>query len=398
LASVYRRHLLKKMSYRPLLSLASLCLFPAVLRAEPPNLLEFRATAGVEHDTNVLRVPSGEQSDNIGVLSVGIKADRSYSLQHFRADIEASRYRYSSHSELNFSTLNYNAAWDWRVTPALHGVLSAERRQFRDISDTSVPGVSQTGRRTERAETLEGIYDIDGVWRALAAALHTSTDTTVPVSWDASPTIRSARVGGGYEWASGSSLFARVRHGDGEYKALAAATPADFRENEADLALKWILTGKTSLDGQLGYLRRTHPGVPTRDFSGPVGAATVNWNATGKTTVQAGIARYLGSSGLATGGHVVTDRFFAGPVWKATAHTSVNARYERLARHWRDVPIGTPESGRRDVVELTSIGIDWQPRRIVTVSAGLRGERVNSNAIGASYRNTAVNASVKLTF
>jgi exopolysaccharide biosynthesis operon protein EpsL len=389
---------LKKKSIRPLLSLASLCVFPAVLRAEPPNLLEFRAAAGVEHDTNVLRVQSGEQSDNINVLSVGIKADRSYSLQHFRADIEASRYRYSSHSELNFSALNYNAAWDWKVTPALHGVLSAERRQFRDISDTSIPGVSQTGRRTERAEMLEGTYDIDGVWRALAGVLHTSSDTTVPVSWDASPTIRSARVGAGYEWASGSSLFARLRRGDGEYKALLTPTGADFRENEADLALKWILTGKTSLDAQLGHLQRTHSGDPARDFSGPVGTATVNWNATGKTTVQAGVARYLGSSGLATGGHVVTDRFFAGPVWKATAHTSVNARYERLARHWRDVPIGTPESGRRDVVELTSIGIDWQPQRIVTVSAGVRGERVNSKAVGASYRNTAVTAGVKVTF
>jgi len=390
---------LKKMSYRPLLSLASLCVFPAVLRAEPPNLLELRASAGVEHDTNVQRAPSQEQSDNIGVLSVGVKLDRSYSLQHFKADVEASRYNYSSHSDLNYSTLNYNAAWDWKVTPALHGVLSAERRQFRDISDSTVPGVTEIGRRTQRAEVFEGIYDIDGVWRALAGLTRTSSSTTVPISWDASPTIRSARVGGGYEWASGSSLFARFRHGDGEYTApLSTAVSADFKEDEAELVLKWILTGKTTLDAQLGHLKRTHSGVPARDFSGPVGNATVTWNATAKTSVLAGVARYLGSSGLDTGGHVVSDRIFVGPVWKATARTSVNARYDRITRSWRDITPGAPENGRRDVVEATSIGVDWEPHRIVTVSASVRGERVNSNAIGTSYRNTAVAAAVKVAF
>jgi exopolysaccharide biosynthesis operon protein EpsL len=391
--------LLKKLSFRPLLSLASLCIFPAALRAEPPDLFQLRASAGVEHDSNVVRVGTQEESDTIGILSVGAKFDRSYSLQHFRADIEASKYWYNSHPEFDYSTLNYNAAWDWRATPAFHGVLSAERRQFRDITDATIPGLTEVGVRTERVETAEGIYDIDAVWRALAGVLHTANSTTLPVSWDASPTIGSARIGGGYEWASGSSLFARYRRGDGEYtQQRTTTTPADFRESEADLALKWVLTGKTSLDAQLGHLQRTHAGAPARDFSGPIGSATVNWNATGKTTVVAGLARYLGSTGLDTGGHVVSDRIFVGPVWKATALTTVNARYDRTVRNWEDVPTGAPDIGRRDVAETASIGIDWEPRRSVTVSASVRGERVKSNVPGASYRNTAVGAGVKVAF
>jgi exopolysaccharide biosynthesis operon protein EpsL len=385
------------MAIRPLICLVSVCALPAVVRAEPPNLVQLRAAAGVEHDTNVLRVPTQEQADNIGVLSVGAKLDHTWSLQRVRADVEASTYRYSNVSSLNYSTLNYASAWDWRFTPAVHGVLSADRRQYRDISDT-VAGVSEIGRRTERAELLEGTYDIDGVWRALAGVSHTSSSTTVPLSWDASPSIRSARVGGGYEAASGSSIFARFRQGDGEYRALPTpGGPADFRENEADVLLKWVLTGKTSLDAQFGNLRRTHDGAPQRDFSGPVGSATVTWAATGKTSVVGGVARYLSSSGLDTGGHIQSDRFFIGPVWNATAHTSVNARYDRIARDWRDVAAGTTESGRRDVIETSSLGIDWTPRSIVTVSASVRGERVNSNLVGVSYRNTAVSLGVKVS-
>ena len=390
---------MKKKSFRPLISLASLCVFPAVLRAEPPDLFQLRATAGVEHDSNVLRAPALEQSDNIGVLAVGFRLDRTYSLQHFRADVEASRYNYSNRTDLNYSTLNYNAAWDWRFAPALHGVLSAERRQFRDISDSTVAGVSAIGRRTERAEVLEGIYDIDGVWRALAGVSHTDSSTTVPISWDASPSVRSAVVGGGYEWGSGSSLFGRWRHGEGEYKApLSPVSPTDFREDEPELLLKWILSGKTTLNARLGHLRRTHPGSPASDFSGPVGDLKVKWDATAKTSVEAGAARYLSSSGLDIGGHVQSDRFYIGPVWKATALTTVTARYERVTRDWRDVTPGTPQAGRRDVAEATSIGVDWEPRRIVTLSAALRGERVNSNLVGGSYRNTAVTAAVKVSF
>jgi exopolysaccharide biosynthesis operon protein EpsL len=386
----------KNPTIRPLICLASLCMVPTVLRAEPPDLFEFRAGAGVEHHTNVLQAPTQEQSDDIGVLSVGIKVDREYSLQHFRADVEAATYRYRDLSHLDYSTLNYSAAWDWKFTPALHGVLSAERRQFRDITNGAA-GLNEVGRRTERTELLEGIYDIDGAWRALAGVSRSSSTSTVAQSFDANPTVRSARVGGGYEWASGSSLFARFRRGDGEYKdPFLPATASDFRENEADLQLKWILTGKTSLDARLGYLRRTHPQASARDFSGPVGSATVNWAATGKTKVVAGLMRDLSSSGQDIGGHVQSTRFFIGPVWNATAHTAVNARYDRTERNWRDIPAGAQDAGRQDVIQAASIGVDWTPRRIVTVSALVRGERVKSTIPGVSFRNTVVGLAVKV--
>jgi exopolysaccharide biosynthesis operon protein EpsL len=288
-----------------------------------------------------------------------------------------------------------NNAWDWKVTPALHGVASAERREYRDISQTSTG--SEIGVRTQRAKVLEGIYDIDGVWRALAGVSRISSSTTAPVSWDASPTVRSARVGGGYEWASGSSLFARFRRGEGDYNApVLPATSADFRENETDVAFKWILTGKTSLDARLGHLRRTHSDAPARDFSGPVGGVNVVWLATGKTHVNGGVLHDLESAGLDTGGTVKNTRLYIMPVWKATAHTSVNARYERVNRSWRDIVPGLPDNGRKDIIESASIGVEWEPRRIVTLSASVRGERVKSNLVGNSYRNTAVMLGVKV--
>jgi exopolysaccharide biosynthesis operon protein EpsL len=388
----------KKLQIKTLLSVAAISMTPAISRAEPPDFLTFHVGAGVEHDSNVRRTSAFTRSDDIGIASVGVSAEKTYGLQHFTADVVASAYRYRDATDLNYSTIDYTAVWDWKLTPAFHGIASALRRQFRDISDTATGG-SSIGKRTERNELVEGIYNVDGVWRVLAGASHYSADTTVPVSWDASPSVSSARVGVGYEWASGSSLFGRLRRGDGEYRALAGGTgSADFKETEAEAQLKWILTGKTSLDARVGHLKRTHDGAPARDFSGLVANTALTWNYSVKTSVVAGVQRYLSASGLNSGGHVENTRLFVGPTWKATPHITANARYDRTTRNWKNIAVGAPEQGRHDVIEAASIGVDWEPRRVVTVSAQVRDERVKSNAPGGSYHNNAVALGVKVNF
>jgi len=385
---------LKNFPMKPLAA-AALCMLALGAQAQ----LQPRVSVGIEHDTNVLLVPAGagEKSDDVGTAAIGLKWDHQYSLQRFTVDVEAATYRYRDLTNLNYSTLNYKAAWDWHVTPAFHGILSADRRQYRDITDT-VEGVNTIGRRTERTEVLDGTYDLDGPWRVTAGVSHAESSTTVPLSWDASPRINSARAGVGYESSTGSSLYGRYRHGKGTYTALTGPGPADFTEDEAEADMTWVVSGKTTVDARLGHLRRRHDGAPQRDFSGPVGSANLLWNITAKTRLQAGIARDLAASGLDVGGHVESTRFFIGPVWNATALTSVSLRFDRTNRNWKDVPAGSLEANREDVVQSASLGVDWSPRRWVTVSAAVRNERLSSNIPGANYRNTATSLGAKFTF
>ena len=299
---------------------------------------QFRVMGGVEHESNVLRVPSsaGTRSDTIVIAGVGFKADKRYGLQRFRADLEANTYRYNSHSDLNYSLFNYALAWDWSFTPRLHGVVSADRRQFREVTTDPVTFSNVIGRRTERAEVAEGIYELGAAWRLLAGATHTQVDSSEPNSWDASPSITSARVGVGYEFASGSSLYARYRRGDGKYNDPSpGASTGSFRENESDLQLKLPLTAKTSVEARLGHLSRKHDVGPQRDFSGVVGSAAVEL---GCHRQDASHRRLHPRSERERAGHrrhVRSDRFYIGPVWKATAQIAVNLRYGRVARDWK---------------------------------------------------------------
>jgi exopolysaccharide biosynthesis operon protein EpsL len=359
---------------------------------------QLRALLGVEHESNALRQPSGGDSDTALIAGIGLRADRRVGLQRFRADLELNTYQFDKQSELDYSVFNYALAWDWALTPRFRGVVSADRKEYREVVTDPVALVNRVGKRTERSEAVEGIYELGAAWRLLGGILHTKASSSEPNSWDASPEVLSGRVGVGYELASGTSLYARYRKGDGEYTDdTPGASSGDFREDETELVLKWPVSGKTAVEGRLGYLSRDHETGTQRDFSGTVGGVAVYWDVTGKTRVIGGYNRDLSATGLATGGHVVSDRFYIGPVWKATSQIAVTARYDWVDRDWRDVPAGTVEVGRNETIQMLSAAVEWEPRRWLAVSAYVRGEKQESN-VNTGYRNTTIGAAVKAFF
>lgn len=366
--------------------------------SDTPRALQLRAMAGIERESNALRTAGGGASDTDYYAGVGLRADRRYGLQRFRADLEANTYRYDKQSDLNYSVFNYALAWDWAVGTRLHGVASADQHQYREVATDPVLLVNRLGKRTERAQVFEGVYDAGARLRLLAGASRTEAKSTVPNSWDASPTINSGRLGVGYELASGSSVWLRYRHGTGHYTdPTPGASTGDFKENETDVVVKWPVTGKTAVEASLGHLQRKHDTNSQRDFSGTIGAAAVTWDVTGKTRIIGGVNRSLSVSGLAAGGEVRSDRFYIGPVWKATAQIAVNARYDHVKRTWDNVPAGSPNVGRDETVNVLSAGVDWEPRRWLTVSGYVRGERQSAN-LNTGYHNTTVGAAVKAYF
>jgi exopolysaccharide biosynthesis operon protein EpsL len=360
--------------------------------------VQFRAMAGVEHESNVLRTPDNEVSDTAFLLGVGLRAEALYGLQRLRADVEANTYRYDDRSSLNYNVFNYALAWDWSITPRFHGVVAADRKQYRDVSTDPLALVNRIQRRTEREERVEGVYELGASLRLLGGASHRKAFTSGQASWEASPSVNSVYAGVGYELASGTSVYLRHRNGKGEYRDTApGAVTGDFDDRETEVLLRWPITGKTSIDARLGHLERDHDNAPARDFSGMVGSATVVWDATGKTRLVAGASRDLSATGQGTGGYVENNRFFIGPVWKATEQITVNLRLDRVSRDWRDVPAGSPEVGRDEAVRILSAAVEWAPRRWLSVTGYVRGERQKSN-LNSGYRNTTVGAAVKAFF
>jgi exopolysaccharide biosynthesis operon protein EpsL len=359
-----------------------------------PEPLKLRAVAGLERDSNVLRSRSQPIAETAAILGVGLRAERQLGLQRLRADVEANRYHYGD-SALNYQVLNYALAWEWSLTPRLHGVLAADRKQYREVVTNPATLANDVGLRTDRTELLEAIYEAGARLRLLANVSHDQSRGAAQPSWDGSPEVHSARVGIGYETPARGTLYARFRRGDGRYTdGSPGVARGSFREDEPDVVLDWPLTGKTSLALRLGHLARRHDEMPQGDFSGAVGSATLAWQATGKTRLVAGANRQLGATGDDGGGHVRTDRVFIGPVWQPDTRFTVNVRFDHARRAWKDVPAADPDAGRSESLRVISAGLEWQPRRWLAVSGYVRRERQRSSLNGG-YGNNTVGVVVK---
>jgi len=361
---------------------------------ETGDTLQFRVGAGIERDSNVLRAPTAV-SDTVATASVGARIDKQISLQRILLDIEAATFRHQDLSSLNYSTLNYNAAWNFAITPSFRGVLSADRRQNRDFTNAT-GGVTESFIRTERSEVLKGTYTTGAGWLAQAGLSHRQSISENPRSLEATPSVNSVSVGLGRELRSGTSLIGEFRQGKGSYENVGAGS--DFTEREYALVARYPVSVRTVIEGRIGRLDREHDAAPQRDFSGAIGSLRASWEITAKTRLTGGVSRDLGSYEFGNGGSVRGTRFFIEPVWKPTEKTAVRLRYQRETRDW-DVPGGgTIDAGRSDRLNSASAAFDWEVRRNLLVTTALRSERRSSNVAGFDFKATIVSLGARFTF
>ncbi|TFY99986.1 XrtB/PEP-CTERM-associated polysaccharide biosynthesis outer membrane protein EpsL [Ramlibacter rhizophilus] len=387
----------KKLRTNAWMPVACLCIAWPLAHAQNPetgDTLQFRVGAGVEHDSNVLRAPNGE-SDTIGILSAGARIDKRYSLQRIVLDAELAAYRHQDFSDLNYSTFNYSAAWNYAFTPRFTGVLSATQREYRDTT-TATTGVTEAFVRTERTQLLEGTYAPGGGFLALAGLSHRTSDSEVARSIESSPSVTSLRLGTGYEFRSGARAVVVYRRGDGSYDNLAA----DFKENELAVEARLPLTAKTSVNGKLGWLERNHEGAAAAglDFSGMIANVEAAWEITGKTSLTGGFERDIGAYETAGGGNVRAWRTYIQPIWRATAKTQVRLRYAHETRDWNTNSAAAPDAGREDDVNTFGVFVDWEPRRNLLVTGTVRQERRDSNVNAFDYRANIVGVAAKYSF
>ena len=143
--------------------------------ADELDTFQFRAGQTWQYDSNLFRLSdavdsqtllgSPSRSDQFGVTTVGAKIDKNYGLQRFELDVNASHHSYKNFSRLDFTAVNYAAAWRWSVTPAFYGSLTTDRREYTD-NTADVQNQGQLNRKTDRSTLLEAEYAVDGPWRA----------------------------------------------------------------------------------------------------------------------------------------------------------------------------------------------------------------------------------------
>lgn len=384
-------------------------LLPPAVQADELDTLQFRAGQSVTHDSNVFRLSDSanaqavigtpDRDDTVAVTTAGFKINKPYGLQRFEFDANIEDHRYSRFSYLDFTAVNYAAAWRWSFTPALHGNLTSDRREYVDTY-ADVQGTGQINRRTNRSTIFDAEYELDGVWRLVGGLFEKTSSSSQPNTFEADSKVHGGEAGVRYVYPSGTSMAYRFRDGKGEYpgRVLSPVSASSFLDREHEFRFDWAPTAKTTLRAKVAHFDRNHDGLGARDFSGVTGQLDAAWAITPKTSLAGGVVRELGSYQTTTASYYEGYRVFVAPTWKPSEKTAVRLRYDHGARDFKGPLPGFAANGRRDTTNLLSLAVEWQAMRALKLSASVQSDRRKSSEPGFDYKSNTFGVAADASF
>lgn len=376
-----------------------------------PDGFSLTLSETLSYDDNLFRLPSGtdpqpftgksERSSLIRTDLLGVGFDKRYSQQELHVAASVARYNYSNYDYLDFNASNGSLAWNWAFTPHLTGIVLAERTQtlnsFDDYRNLTTRNIRTNDNRVAGLD-----YELLGSWHVFAyATRYSSVSDDNSVALEDAYTSNSAQAGIKYVFPSASYISYIERKENGDYPGGSAQSPtlidSGFDQRDHEIQAGWVLSGHTTLTGQIDRKERDHPNFAQRDYSGTVGQVSLSWKPTGKTTIVATAGRDFATYQTVYSNYIATDTLSIAPTWQITPKTALKAKLSRSSRDYLGEPFG-PVAERRDTINSGQLELDWQAARSITVAAILEHDRRDSSYSGFDFTDTTATLNLRLVF
>jgi len=378
--------------------------------ADEGDTINFAVGADVRYEDNLFRFEDGvdtdslpgrpHKSDTIYALNAGIKIDKPYAQQRFKLDVMATQNKFQRNSFLDYTGVDYTAAWFWHLTPRVSGIVLLDQQQsLVDFGDYRTFDERNIQTSQFRLFSIDG--DLGAGWHAIGGVSEVRARNSQTFDEVGDYEQVGIELGGKYvsradNWVS---LVRRESRGKYQGRELDPLEQLDegFDQSETEAKLYWKPTGKSTVDAKLGYLDRTHDNFSQRDYDGVVGKLAYKWDATGKLQVNASLGRNLFSFQGTTNSYYVADTLSISPVWKVTSKSKLWLRYDLSERDYRGPIVATAKT-RDDLMQSFVFAGEWRPTRTVTVGAALQRDLRSSNIDRFDYEADSVNVYAQLLF
>jgi exopolysaccharide biosynthesis operon protein EpsL len=386
----------------------SIFILPAILFATPVladenDTLNFIVGVSRQHDDNLFRLSTSEQTDNITKAFAGVRLDKTYSLQRVKIDYTVTSYNYQTNSNLDFNAQDYKAAWLWTLTPSLKGTLSADRsQQLNDFQDyRNVIGANGKNIRINQTQHFEADFSPHGIWHLLGGVTRAELKNSRIFFEEDDSTTNALDAGVKYVYRSGSAITLMGHQRKGEYNNRSPNPiflfDSGFDETEGEAKLSWLLSGKSQLNLRVAYVTRDHDHFSERDFSGAVGSVDYNWSPAGKLYVNVRLASDLSSYQTVDSSYTRNNILSVSPTYAVTEKIDINANASISRRSFLGGGV-SPSGGRVDDTQFLSVGVNWKPYRNVTLGANVQRSNRNSSLSSLDYTDTITGISGTLNF
>lgn len=379
-----------KQSTNPPALLASLALsavlaHPSDAHAAPATGAEpFQAyvSVGETYDDNLFRLENSSEGEQvIGTrtlddwytkLEAGF--DTVIALENQGFDLQGNVYRqmYDEFSDFDYTGGRFRGAWNWKVSDDTRGDLGYRyRRELRSFSNEDIPAKDIVEENAafgsvEQHLAQRWLLRLVGDY----ADLHFST----------SPLLEKRRL----------NLESELRYAASQrstFGLLGKYTQSKFDQNQAQdfsgwsigPSMIWQFTPELKFTGDVSY---THQGLDestpgTEDFNGATGSMVADWQPSERLDWNLRVFRDISDLGGEIPQYTKRTGVKLEPKWQITPKLATRAELVYEKRDFVEFSLIGPH--REDDYYLGNLWLDFQMARRWLVSAGIGGERRDSN-------------------
>lgn len=276
--------------------------FPAVFGAAHPMLahgallpdsLRPFVTAGAEHDDNLFRDSSNEESDMIASLGAGIDIDLNVSLQHITGRLAFAERRYDTNDYLDYTKADGALRWNWSVGSDWTGLLAQEyARDLRSFVDNSN---RQREIRVAATTAAEMVRRIGSEWQLKVDFNYYAIDYQETHTLDRATTSFGTEMQ--YKTSLDSYLGLRASMADTAFPTdpIVNGDPvnSDYREQLLALVARWKPSTRSWLQAYLGRSRLEYDAFPNEDVTGRRYRMSFGWDSGEKLDMKIGVWQEL---------------------------------------------------------------------------------------------------------
>lgn len=336
-------------------------LYLANAHADEFDTLQFSAAVNRTWDNNLFRLSNNEISDQITTYNAGIKLDKKYSQQRFLVNLNYIDNKYQTNEFLDFNTLNYDAVWQWTLTPALTGTLSSSKSKalagFGDFR-TLAQNIRTTETNQFRAE-----YSPHKVWALIAGLTESSASNSA--TFNAIPNFDSTAFdyGARYNFASGTNMtfLGHKRRGDFQRPAnFSSFLDNGYSEDELEWDIVFKATGKSNLSTKLAYLSRKYDNFRVRDYDSWLGYIRYDLLLTGKLKLNTDLSRTIGQFDTPYSSYSANDALTASLSYYYSEKLIFGINSSYAQRDFKQ-PVVAGLPSRTDTESSVGASVTWQP-------------------------------------
>lgn len=381
------------------------------------DTLSFMAGLGIVRDSNVVRLPSGQnpglngaesRSDTILRGEFGAKYNRMISQQRLTLDALVEGYKYSKNG--NFDNIGYDAGGnlDYSIGRALFGRVGLRVARFEPMIQDARTGQTDRNRIESQFLYWQGGVRLTTDWALIAGLDFDRRRNSVEVYKQQDLDRTSYELGTRYMRGDSTSFDLVWRHTKGEYQnevtplsfgvpQLGGPISLNYKQDSLLLRTEYRPSEETRVGGQIGWTRRNNDAYQIKDFKGLTFGGNIDWALSGITSMHIALSRGVEPIEYSTiGGYAESTAISLRPTIRATGRITVNPFYSFRNLKYQGYLGGLQD--RKDRLHTFGIAADYDIYRKVTLWGDIRQERRNSSEENYDFKANIFSLGVRVRF